>query len=180
MFKYLSLVRLSYALSKLYTKVKSNFAAKNHSHTKSQITDFPSSLPANGGDADTVNGHTVNSDVPSGAKFTDVNTTYTLTKSGSTIYLKGSDGSQTTVSDSNTTYGMASQSNDGLMSNDDKIKLDGIATGANNYIHPTSAGNKHIPSGGSNGQVLKYGGSSGTATWGTISTTDTYGDYVKE
>lgn len=39
---------------------------------------------------------------------------------------------------------------------------------------------KHIPSGGSNGQVLKYGGSSGTAAWGTISTTDTYGDYVKE
>lgn len=103
-----------------------------------------------------------------------------MTKSGSTIYLKGSDGSQNTVSDSNTTYGMASQYSDGLMSNDDKVKLDGIATGANNYIHPTSAGNKHIPSGGSNGQVLKYGGSSGTAAWGTISTTDTYGDYVKE
>ena len=33
------------------------------------------------------------------------------------------------------------------------------------YTHPTSAGNKHIPTGGSAGQVLKYGGSSGTATW---------------
>ena len=71
MFKYLSLARLSYALSKLYTKIKSNFAAKTHSHTKSQITDFPTSMPANGGDADTVNGHTVNDDVPSNAKFTD-------------------------------------------------------------------------------------------------------------
>ena len=162
------------------SKISNIFAPITHKHTKSQITDFPSSMPANGGDADTVNGHTVNANVPSGAKFTDVNTTYTLTKSGSTIYLNGSDGSQDTVSDSNTTYGLASQSADGLMSSEDKEKLDGIDEGANNYVHPTSAGNKHIPSGGSNGQVLKYGGSSGTATWGTISTTDTYGDYVKE
>lgn len=161
-------------------KLTNIFAPISHKHTKSQITDFPTSMLANGGNSDTVNGHTVNIDVPSDAKFTDVNTTYTLTKSGSTIYLKGSDGSQTTVSDSNTTYGVATQSNDGLMSNEDKTKLDGIATGANNYTHPTTAGNKHIPSGGSNGQVLVYGGSSGTATWGSISTTDTYGDYVKE
>ena len=34
------------------------------------------------------------------------------------------------------------------------------------YTHPTSAGNKHIPSGGAAGQVLKYS-SSGTAVWGT-------------
>lgn len=32
----------------------------------------------------------------------------------------------------------------------------------NKYTHPTSAGNKHIPSGGSSGQVLKYS-SEGTA-----------------
>lgn len=33
------------------------------------------------------------------------------------------------------------------------------------YIHPDTAGNKHIPSGGSENQVLAYGGSSGTAAW---------------
>jgi len=33
------------------------------------------------------------------------------------------------------------------------------------YTHPTTAGNKHIPSGGSTGKILGYGGSSGTATW---------------
>lgn len=38
--------------------------------------DIPKSLPANGGDAETVNGHTVKTDVPQGAKFTDTNTTY--------------------------------------------------------------------------------------------------------
>ena len=42
-----------------------------HNHTKSQITDFPTSMPANGGNADTVNSHTVKSDVPENAVFTD-------------------------------------------------------------------------------------------------------------
>ena len=42
-----------------------------HKHTKSEITDFPTSMPANGGNADTVNSHTVKSDVPENAVFTD-------------------------------------------------------------------------------------------------------------
>lgn len=71
-----------------------------------------------------------------------------------------------------------------------KTKLEGIATGATKveksttngnvkingvettvYSHPTSAGNKHIPSGGAANQVLVYGGSGGTAKWGTPKTT---------
>ena len=53
----------------------------DHNHTVSEITDFPNAMPANGGNADTVNGHTVNSDVPANAKFTD--TTYeNFVKSG--------------------------------------------------------------------------------------------------
>ena len=46
-------------------------ASASHTHTKSQITDFPTSMPANGGNADTVNSHTVKSDVPENAVFTD-------------------------------------------------------------------------------------------------------------
>lgn len=38
----------------------------------------------------------------------DTNTTYTLTKSGSTITLNGSDGSETSVTDANTTYSLSS------------------------------------------------------------------------
>jgi hypothetical protein len=38
----------------------------------------------------------------------NTNTTYTLTKSGSTITLNGSDGSETSVTDSNTTYTLSS------------------------------------------------------------------------
>lgn len=34
------------------------------------------------------------------------------------------------------------------------------------YTHPATAGNKHIPSGGSSGQILKWS-SDGTATWAT-------------
>jgi hypothetical protein len=40
------------------------------------------------------------------------------------------------------------------------------------YEHPSTAGNKHIPSGGSSGQYLKYGGSSGTASWSAIGGSD--------
>ena len=95
----------------------SSYTPSSHTHTKSQISDFPTSLPANGGNSSTVNGHTVNSNVPANAKFTD------------------------TV-----------------------------------YSHPTSSGNKHIPSGGSSGQILRWV-ADGTATWGsdnnTIYTTGT-------
>lgn len=65
--------------------------------------------------------------------------TYTLSKTGSTIKLAGSDGSEQTVTDDNTTYGAATTSAAGLMSASDKTKLDGIAAGANNYVHPTYA-----------------------------------------
>lgn len=70
-----------------------------------------------------------------------------------------------------------------------KTKLEGIATGATKveksttngnvkingvetqvYSHPATAGNKHIPAGGAAGQSLVYGGSSGTAKWGTAPT----------
>ena len=56
----------------------------------------------------------------------------------------------------------------GLSTNDfttaEKNKLSGIETNANNYVHPTSSGNKHIPSGGSSGKVLGWS-ADGTAAW---------------
>lgn len=86
-------------------------------------------------------------------------------------YLRG-DGTWDTPT--NTTYSDATQSAHGLMSVDDKKKLDGIASGANNYVHPTSSGNKHIPSGGSAGQFLKWS-ADGTAVWANDNNT-TYND----
>ena len=55
---------------------------------------IPTSLPANGGNSDTVNGHNVEIDVPSDAVFTD------------------------------TTYENATPTSSGLMSADDKLKMD--------------------------------------------------------
>lgn len=46
----------------------------------------------------------------------------------------------------------------------EKEKLANIAENANNYTHPTTSGNKHIPTGGSDGQLLSYS-EDGTAQW---------------
>ena len=135
-------------ISALWNYIKSKadavYSAKSHTHTKSQITDFPASLKnptaltiqtngttaatydgsaaktvnitkgniglgnvdntsdasksvkyaASAGNASKVNNHTVNVDVPANAKFTD------------------------------TTYGVATASSNGLMSSTDKTKLD--------------------------------------------------------
>lgn len=42
-----------------------------HKHVVNDITDFPTSMPANGGNSSTVNGHIVETNVPKGAVFTD-------------------------------------------------------------------------------------------------------------
>lgn len=56
----------------------------------------------------------------------------------------------------------------------EKTKLAGIADGANKYVHPKTSGNKHIPSGGSSGQILRWS-ADGTAVWGADNNT-TYSD----
>lgn len=76
-------------------------------------TDIPKSLPANGGDSATVNGHSVNADVPAGAKFTD--TTYThptgagyqhIPPGGTSgnVLKSDSEGNPVWETDNNTTY----------------------------------------------------------------------------
>lgn len=51
----------------------------------------------------------------------------------------------------------------------EKQKLNGIADNANNYVHPTTSGNKHIPAGGALGQILTFS-EDGTAQWADTST----------
>jgi len=98
-------------------KFANKFAAKI-TELFAKKADIPSSLPASGGDAATVNGHSVNADVPSNAKFTD--TTYGVfvksgggakaglvpspgTTAGTKKYLR-EDGTWQTPPDNNTTY----------------------------------------------------------------------------
>lgn len=86
-----------------------------------------------------------------------------LTVNGTTVTLQN--GAATPTNLSQITIPDATASAAGAMSAADKSKLDGIATGANKYSHPTSSGNKHIPSGGSSGQILRWS-ADGTAAWG--------------
>lgn len=136
--------------------------------------DIPSSMPANGGNSDTVNGHIVLSDVPANAKFTDTIYTHPAGAGFNHIPTGGSSGqilrwsANGTASwgeDKDTTYTAATTSSAGLMSAVDKTKLNSIANNANNYVHPTTAGNKHIPAGGASGQILRWS-ENGTAAWG--------------
>lgn len=62
----------------------------------------------------------------------------------------------------------------GFMSATDKIKLNGVEAGANNYTHPTGDGNQHVPATGTvnNGKVLKAGATAGSAAWASLAKAD--------
>lgn len=53
-----------------------------------------------------------------------------------------------------------------------KVKLEGIAAGANNYVHPTGDGNLHVPATGTTnkGKVLMAGSSAGALSWTALTT----------
>lgn len=126
-------------------------AASGHTHTKAQITDFPASLPANGGNSATVNNHTVASDVPANAKFTD--TQYSpFAKSGTGAKAGLVPAPSTTAGTSkylcengtwavppDTKYSAATTTSAGLLSASDKSKLDGIEAGADKYKLPVAS-----------------------------------------
>ena len=110
----------------------------------------------------------------------DTNTTYTLTKSGSTITLEGSDGSSTSVTDANTTYTLSSfgvtatatelNYMDGVTSNV-QTQLNGKA--ASNHSHSTattSAAGFLRQLNGSTSNFLR-----GDGTWATPTATVTDG-----
>lgn len=96
--------------------------------------------------------------VKTGDNITNTSGTISLTKANVTNALGY------TPPEKDTTYSDATTTSAGLMSIADKTKLDGIADGANKYVHPTGSGYHHIPTGGSSGQILRWI-SDGTAVW---------------
>lgn len=72
------------------------------------------------------------------------------------------------------TLSEATTSAAGFMSSTDKTKLDGIATNANNYSHPTGDGNLHVPatSTTNNGKLLMAGPTAGNISWQTLTPTN--------
>lgn len=139
------------AINHTHTAADIGAAASGHTHTKSQITDFPASLPANGGNSATVNNHTVASDVPANAKFTD--TQYSpFAKSGTGAKAGLVPAPSTTAGTSkylcengtwavppDTKYSAATTTSAGLLSASDKSKLDGIEAGADKYKLPVAS-----------------------------------------
>lgn len=158
-------------------KLKGMFAPKSHTHTKSQITDFPKSMPASDvsawakaaskpsytkaeiglGNVDntadsaksvkyaTSAGSAGSAGIATNDSKNQAITGYIrgLSVSGRTVTYTRGDGTtgSITTQDTNTTYGTASQGANGLMSAADKKKLDGIASGANNFTYslPTAS-----------------------------------------
>lgn len=170
---YVNKTYLSTQFKNFADKIAKVFSKIGHTHLKSDITDFPTSMPANGGNAATVGGHTVGVNVPSNAKFTD--TTYSklseftddvgyvkdtdsrlsdarpanggtadkvshaLTisyeKDGAVSY-QSFDGSADTELNISVITDIAGPSKKGLMSAEDKFKLDGIQAGATKSNKP--------------------------------------------
>lgn len=158
-------------------KLKGMFAPKSHTHTKSQITDFPKSMPASdvsawakaaskpsytkaeiglgnvdntADSAKSVKYATSAGSAGSAGSATNDSKNQAITGyirglsvSGRTVTYTRGDGTtgSITTQDTNTTYGTASQGANGLMSAADKKKLDGIASGANNFTYslPTAS-----------------------------------------
>lgn len=79
------------------------------------------------------------------------------------------------------THGNATTSAAGFMSSADKTKLDGVATGANNYTHPTGDGNRHVPATGTgnDGRFLKAGATAASEAWAAIQQSDVVGLVAK-
>ena len=64
-----------------------------------------------------------------------------------------------------------SNTNTNAFTDAEQTKLTGIATNANNYVHPTTDGNLHVPATGTtnNGKVLTAGATAGSFSWQTPS-----------
>lgn len=135
-------------MSALWNYIKSKadkvYSALGHKHTKAEITDFPSSMPA--------------SDVSAWAKAS-TKPSYTKAEIGL--------GNVDNTADATKSVKYATSAGSATKVNNHTVNADVPANAKFTdtvYTHPTTSGNKHIPSGGSSGQVLGWQ-SDGIAKW---------------
>lgn len=99
-----------------------------------------------------------------GNKHVDVNLKDYYTKAEVNEAIKGVEGRTTSALALKVDKVEGKQLSTNDYTTSEKNKLQGIAANANNYTHPTTAGNKHLPAGGTVGQVLVNSGD-GTGEW---------------
>jgi hypothetical protein len=132
--------------------------------------------------AEKVNGFTVETNVPANAEFTDTIYTHPETHPASMIAQTATARFVTDVQidswdEKETPEGAQTKATTALNSAKDYIDGRVLTDVPENakftdtvYTHPTTAGNKHIPTGGASGQILRYS-ASGTAVWGNENNT---------
>lgn len=151
------------------------FAKASHTHTKSQIIDMPTKVSQFTNDK----GYITAADIDTSQNHVHANKsvldkiTQALLDNWNAAYNHVSDTVKHITAAERTNWNTVTNKVDKvsgkqLSTNDytaaEKTKLAGIAAGANNYVHPTTTGNKHIPTGGASGQFLKWS-ADGTAIW---------------
>ncbi len=108
-------------------------AESDHTHNIEDIENFPESMPANGGNAATVGGHTVDADVPVDAKFTD-----TIYSSGAGISISG-----TTINNSGVRSVSSGSSNGTIAVNTNgttaNVAVKGLASAAYQAVQTTAS-----------------------------------------
>lgn len=150
------------------TEMNTKLAGKSdtgHKHTKSEITDFPSSLPANGGNASTVNGHTVNSDVPANAKFTDTTYSSKAAASGGTDVSLVTTGEKATwnAKTSNTGTLTGIKMNGASKGTSGVVDLGTVLTGGKQTTTSTADGGSNVYTFSDNSTITVKNGSKGSA-----------------
>lgn len=139
----------------------STFTPSAHTHVVADITNFPSQT-GNSGRFLTTDG---------------TNLSWASVSSGGSVAWADITGKPATFPPDTHTHADATTTVAGFMSASDKTKLNGVATNANNYVHPTTDGNKHVPANGTtnNNKVLKATATAGTYTWGDVAWTEVTG-----
>lgn len=92
-----------------------------------------------------------------------------------TVPWTGVQGKPSTFPPDTHSHEVATTTTNGFMAAADKQKLNGIAANANNYVHPTTDGNRHVPSttAADLNKFLKSAGTAGQApTWVQITKSD--------